>query len=101
MHAANAGVCFLQCDWSAPIQNPHACRVPGCVFPDVRHIGQLLSCAMQQSLSIFDLLDLPICHPAIEEGLRTVMRSVRRRFYTQQQSLLSSARDRLPLEGLD
>ena len=56
---------------------------------------------MQQCLNIFDLPDMPICHPVIEEGLHTVMRSVRRTFYTRQQSLLTSACDRLPVEGLD
>jgi len=70
-------------------------------IPDGERIGQLLACAMQQCLSVFDLWDMPICHPIIEEGLRTAMRSVRRQLDTQQRSLQASAFDRLPVEGLD
>jgi hypothetical protein len=55
---------------------------------------------MQQCLSVFDLMDMPICHPTVEVDLRTAMRSVRRQLDTQQRPLQASVCDRLPVEGL-
>jgi len=55
---------------------------------------------MQQCLGVFDLMDMPICHPTVEVGLRTAMRSVSRQLDTQQQLLQTSVCDRPPVEGL-
>jgi dihydrolipoamide dehydrogenase len=44
------------------------------IAPDGEHLAHLLSWAIQQKNTVFDLLQLPFYHPAVEEGLRTALR---------------------------
>lgn len=42
--------------------------------PAAEHIGHLLSWAVQQSLTVHEILRMPFYHPVIEEGVRTAFR---------------------------
>jgi len=42
--------------------------------PAAEHIAHLLSWAVQQELTISQMLDMPFYHPVVEEGLRTALR---------------------------
>lgn len=42
--------------------------------PAMEHIAHLLSWAVQQNLTVHDMLAMPFYHPVIEEGLRTALR---------------------------
>jgi len=44
------------------------------IGPSAEHIGHLLAWAVQQSLTIDQMLEMPFYHPVIEEGLRTALR---------------------------
>jgi dihydrolipoamide dehydrogenase len=44
------------------------------VGPSAEHIGHLLAWAVQQNLTLAQILQLPFYHPVIEEGLRTALR---------------------------
>lgn len=43
--------------------------------PAMEHIAHLLSWALQQGLTVQDMLAMPFYHPVIEEGLRTALRN--------------------------
>jgi len=42
--------------------------------PAAEHIGHLLAWAVQQSLTVSEILGMPFYHPVIEEGVRTAFR---------------------------
>ncbi|MFW8564705.1 dihydrolipoyl dehydrogenase [Orrella sp. 11846] len=44
------------------------------VGPSAEHLGHLLSWAVQQNMTISQMLQMPFYHPVIEEGLRTALR---------------------------
>lgn len=44
------------------------------IGPSAEHIGHLLAWAVQQSLTVDRMLEMPFYHPVIEEGLRTALR---------------------------
>lgn len=44
--------------------------------PSAEHVGHLLSWAVQQRLTVADILAMPFYHPVIEEGVRTAFRDV-------------------------
>jgi dihydrolipoamide dehydrogenase len=44
------------------------------IGPAAEHIGHLLAWAVQQDLTIAQMLDMPFYHPVVEEGLRTALR---------------------------
>ena len=46
--------------------------------PDGEHMAHLLALAVQQKLTVHDLLGMPFYHPTLEEGLRTALRDVAR-----------------------
>lgn len=46
--------------------------------PNMEHIAHLLAWAVQQRLTIADMLAMPYYHPVIEEGLRTALRDTAR-----------------------
>ncbi len=48
------------------------------VAPDAEHLLHLLAWAIQQRLTVNDMLQLPFYHPTIEEGLRTALQGARR-----------------------
>ena len=56
------------------------------IGPSAEHLGHLLAWAVQQNLTIDQMLEMPFYHPVIEEGLRTALREA--------QALLDRARER-------
>ncbi|WP_287880067.1 dihydrolipoyl dehydrogenase [Acidovorax sp.] len=46
--------------------------------PDGEHLAHLLALAVQQQLTVHDLLGMPFYHPTLEEGLRTALRDAAR-----------------------
>jgi dihydrolipoamide dehydrogenase len=44
------------------------------IGPSAEHIGHLLAWAVQQQLTIAQMLEMPFYHPVIEEGVRTALR---------------------------
>ena len=44
--------------------------------PRGEHLAHLLAWAIQQEMSVFEMLQLPFYHPVIEEGLRTALRDL-------------------------
>src|SRR5690606_7840178 len=45
--------------------------------PSAEHIGHLLAWAVQQGLTIDQMLAMPFYHPVVEEGLRTALRDAK------------------------
>lgn len=45
------------------------------IAPAGEHLAHILAAAMQQSLTVFDVLQWPFYHPTIEEGMRTALRN--------------------------
>ncbi len=45
--------------------------------PSAEHIGHLLAWAVQQRMTVSEMLDMPFYHPVIEEGVRTALRDLR------------------------
>ena len=48
------------------------------IGPAAEHIGHLLAWAVQQGLSVHEILAMPFYHPVVEEGLRTGLRDLNR-----------------------
>lgn len=44
------------------------------IGPAAEHIGHLLAWAVQQEMTIAQMLEMPFYHPVVEEGLRTALR---------------------------
>ena len=44
------------------------------IGPTAEHMAHLLSWAVQQRLTVAQMLDMPFYHPVVEEGLRTALR---------------------------
>ena len=44
------------------------------VVPEAEHLAQLLALAVQQGLTVPDMLNMPFYHPTVDEGLRTALR---------------------------
>jgi len=49
------------------------------IGPAAEHIGHLLSWAIQQQLTVQQMLDSPFYHPVVEEGVRTALRQLNHR----------------------
>ncbi len=47
--------------------------------PSAEHIGHLLAWAVQQRMTVTEMLEMPFYHPVIEEGVRTALRDLRYR----------------------
>jgi len=52
-------------------------------IPDAEHLAHLLALAMQQELTVHDLLGMPFYHPVLEEGLRSALRDLARQVETR------------------
>ena len=50
------------------------------ICPDAEHLAHHLAIAIQNQLTIFEILQMPFYHPTIEETLRTAIRDAARRF---------------------
>ena len=46
------------------------------VGPRAEHLAHLLSWAVQQRMTVAQMLEMPFYHPVVEEGLRTALRSL-------------------------
>jgi len=46
------------------------------VGPDAEHIGHLLAWALQNEMTVAQMLQMPFYHPVVEEGLRTALRAL-------------------------
>lgn len=46
--------------------------------PDGEHLAHLLAWAMQQRLTVDEILQMPFYHPVVEEGLRSALQAARR-----------------------
>ncbi|MEO8410861.1 MAG: dihydrolipoyl dehydrogenase [Propionivibrio sp.] len=46
--------------------------------PAAEHLGHLLAWALQQRLTVGEMLEMPLYHPVIEEGLRSALRDLNR-----------------------
>ena len=44
--------------------------------PDAEHIGHLLAWALQNRMTVAQMLEMPFYHPVVEEGLRTALREL-------------------------
>jgi dihydrolipoamide dehydrogenase len=44
--------------------------------PDAEHIGHLLAWALQNGMTVAEMLAMPFYHPVVEEGLRTALRDL-------------------------
>lgn len=42
--------------------------------PDGEHMGHFLATAIQQEMTVFDLLKIPFYHPVVEEGLQSALK---------------------------
>lgn len=51
------------------------------VCPGGEHLAQLLALALQQQLSVVDLLRLPFYHPTLEEALQSALKDLRDNLY--------------------
>ena len=61
----------------ADINTGKLCGAELCV-PDAEHMAHLLALAMQQDMTVQDMLAMPFYHPVLEEGLRTALRDLAR-----------------------
>jgi dihydrolipoamide dehydrogenase len=46
------------------------------IGPAAEHLGHLLAWALQNQMTIHEMLEMPFYHPVIEEGLRTALRDL-------------------------
>ncbi len=46
--------------------------------PAAEHLAHLLALAIDQNLTVYDLLRIPFYHPTLEEGMRTALREIAR-----------------------
>lgn len=46
------------------------------IGPRVEHLAHLLSWAVQQRMTVAQMLDMPFYHPVVEEGVRTALRDL-------------------------
>jgi dihydrolipoamide dehydrogenase len=51
--------------------------------PRGEHVAHLLAWAMQQELTVFEMLQLPFYHPVVEEGLRSALRDLSKQIYVK------------------
>jgi len=58
--------------------------------PQGEHMAHLLALAIQQKLTVHDLLGMPFYHPTLEEGLRTALRDTARQLPEGRESDLAA-----------
>ena len=69
----NAGrLCIYADQATGRLQGAEMCT------PQAEHMAHLLALAVQQKLTVRDLLGMPFYHPTYEEGLRTALRDAAR-----------------------
>ena len=58
--------------------------------PEGEHLAHLLALAVQQQLTVHDVLGMPIYHPVLEEGLRSALRDAARQLDVERASDLAT-----------
>ncbi len=80
MSARNEGVLRLYVDGAT------GCLVGAeAAVPDGEHLGHLLAWAIQQRSTVDQLLQMPLYHPTVEEGLRPALQSARKQLGARRQ----------------
>jgi dihydrolipoamide dehydrogenase len=82
--------------------NPQTGRLIGAELcaPDGAHLAHLLALAMQQSLTVRQMLEMPFYHPVLEEGVRSALRKLSRQLPTVAESDLAGCDD-FNIDALD
>lgn len=62
-------------------------------IPDAEHLAHLLALAIEQGLTVQQMLAMPFYHPVVEEGLRSALRALAKNLPGQGQSDLSRCPD--------
>lgn len=57
------------------------------IGPAGEHLAHLMAWALQQDLTVFEMLRMPFYHPVVEEGLRTALRDAARQLKTRARQL--------------
>jgi dihydrolipoamide dehydrogenase len=57
------------------------------VGPAGEHLGHLMAWALQQKLTVFEMLRMPFYHPTVEEGLRIALREAARKVKSRVEKL--------------
>lgn len=60
-----------------------------CICPDAEHLAHQLAFAIENELTIFDMLKSPFYHPCIEESLRSALRDAAKKIETDKKQDLS------------
>lgn len=71
------------------------------IAPAGEHLAHLLAWAIQQSMDVFQILQMPYYHPVIEEGMRTALRDAAAKLVTSHSNFELAICDSAPLSGLD
>jgi len=58
------------------------------IIPRGEHLGHLLAWAIQQQMTVFELLKMPFYHPVIEEGLENALKNLKENVTVQPDGLL-------------
>jgi dihydrolipoamide dehydrogenase len=61
--------------------------------PQGEHLAHLVALAIQQKLTVHELLGMPFYHPTLEEGLRTALRDAARQLPSARESDLATCGD--------
>lgn len=69
--------------------------------PAGEHLAHLLAWAIQQEMSVADLLRMPFYHPVVEESLRTAFRHASRQVQPHRRTPELNLCDRLPFDAMD
>lgn len=69
---AHGRICIYAHKTTGRLQGAELCA------PQGEHLAHLLALAIQQKLTVHDLLGMPFYHPTLEEGLRTALRDAAR-----------------------
>lgn len=51
--------------------------------PEIEHVAHLLAWAVQNEMTVPELLRMPFYHPVIEEGVRTALRQLARQLQVE------------------
>jgi len=51
------------------------------IAPEAEHLAHLLSWALQNKMTVAQMLEMPFYHPVVEEGLRTALRDLERKLH--------------------
>ena len=56
------------------------------IAPHGEHLAHLIACMIQQKMTVFDALKIPIYHPVMEEGLRDALRNMSKKIKNRRSS---------------